>query len=97
VSKSLKNTGIVARLQQFYEQKLPYWIELMSYLGKIYPLITSVHNLKGRVEKAMKDTNTLFVSCFCACRQQYSLLKDERSKRMVYRDLEAYAVVPSCY
>jgi len=65
VSESLQDADVVERLQQFYETKLPYWIELMSFLGKIYPLMTSVHNLKGRIEEAIKDTDALSVRCFC--------------------------------
>jgi hypothetical protein len=64
-SESLQDADTMERLQQFYETKLPYWIELMSFLGKIYPLIVSVHNLKGHVEDAMKDMDSLLVCCFC--------------------------------
>jgi hypothetical protein len=38
-------------LRHFFESKLLSWIELMSYLGKIYPLLESVHLLS----KSMKD------------------------------------------
>jgi len=63
VSESLLDAAVMERLRQFYQTKLPYWIELMSFLGKIYPLITSVHNLKGRIEESMKDTDALSVRC----------------------------------
>jgi hypothetical protein len=66
VSESLHDADIVERLQQFYKTKLPYWIELMSFLGKIYALITSVHNLKGSIEESMKDTDALLVRYFSA-------------------------------
>jgi hypothetical protein len=66
VSESLQDADVVERLQQFYETKLPYWIELMSFLRKIYPLMTSVHNLKERIEEVIKDTDASFVSYFCA-------------------------------
>jgi hypothetical protein len=65
VSECLQDANVVERLQQFYETKLPYWVELMSFLGKIYPLMTSVHNLKRRIEEVMKDTDALSVRYFC--------------------------------
>jgi hypothetical protein len=65
VSESLQDSDIIGRLREFYETKLPYWIEFMSLFGKIYPLMTSVHNLKGRIEEAIKDMDALSVRCFC--------------------------------
>jgi len=45
----LHENMVVSQLQKFFESKLLFWIELMSYLGKIYPLMQSVHFLAKRI------------------------------------------------
>jgi hypothetical protein len=53
---------VAMKLRRFFETKLLFWIELMSYLGKIYPLLQSVHFLSKRMKDFMATDGDNWVS-----------------------------------
>jgi hypothetical protein len=62
VSASLRNKVILGMLLDFYKTKMPYWVELMSLLGKISFLILSTQALKRSIEGKMNERNIILVS-----------------------------------
>jgi hypothetical protein len=61
VAFSLTN-DVARKLLDFFERKLLFWIELMSYLGKIYPLVQSIHFLSKRMKEFMASEGDNWVS-----------------------------------
>jgi len=53
---------IAGKLREIFEKKLLFWIELMSYLGNIYPLLHSVHFLLKRMKEFMASERDNWVS-----------------------------------
>jgi len=62
MAASLHDGAVIRQLRQFYESKLLFWIELMSYLGKIYVLMQSIHSLASCMQDVMKTNDYLLVS-----------------------------------
>jgi hypothetical protein len=61
VASSLGDNAILGRLREFFQRFSLYWIELMSFLGKIYHLMRSVHHLKLQIENGMAMSTGLSV------------------------------------
>jgi len=53
---------VVGKLRLFFKRKLLFWIELMSYLSKIYPLLQSVHFLSKRIKEFVAGERDNWVS-----------------------------------
>ena len=53
---------VTEKLRLFFKSKLLFWIELMSYLGKIYPLVQSVHFLSKHMKEVMASGGDNWVS-----------------------------------
>jgi hypothetical protein len=62
VAVRLQEETIISQLEQFFERKLLFWIELMSYLGKVYPLMQSVHVLSQRMKETTANQSGSSVS-----------------------------------
>jgi hypothetical protein len=62
VAICLHEETITSQLKQFFERKLLFWVELMSYLGKIYPLMQSVHVLSQRMKVMTANQSSSSVS-----------------------------------
>jgi hypothetical protein len=62
VVSCLQEEKIINQLEQFFERKLLFWVELMSYFGKIYPLMQSVHVLSRRMKEMMANPSGSSVS-----------------------------------
>jgi hypothetical protein len=48
------NSKVMSRLQVFFQKRLLYWMELMSLLGKVSPLLRSVQALMARIQDVVK-------------------------------------------
>jgi hypothetical protein len=53
---------VVGKLRLFFKRKLLFWIEFMSYLGKIYPLLQSIHLLSNHMKELIADEGDNWVS-----------------------------------
>jgi hypothetical protein len=53
---------VAGKLREFFEKKLLFWVEYMSYLGKIYPLLSSVHFLSKYLKEVMSTEGGDWVS-----------------------------------
>lgn len=53
VASCLLNESIISQMRSFFQEQLLYWIEFMSMLGKIYPLVQAIYTLKGSIQKKM--------------------------------------------
>ena len=53
---------VAEKLRLFFKRKLLFWIELMSYLGKIYPLLQSIHLLSKHMKEFIAGEGDNWVS-----------------------------------
>jgi hypothetical protein len=61
VRPCLGDEGIVAKLHTFFESKLLDWIELISFLGKVYSAIQELYDLKCGIEEVLKSSSNTMV------------------------------------
>jgi hypothetical protein len=63
VASSITSEIVILALRAFFESNLLNWIELMGFYYEIRSVMSSVHNIKTRVEAEM-SSNQLLVSVF---------------------------------
>lgn len=95
VVSCLHNKSVIGQLRQLYETKLLFWIELMSYLGKIYPLMESIHLLASHIRENMRSAAHILVSQSLFPWLEYNFLVDGGEFAMVQRDDQTNTAISS--